>query len=154
MKRYLIALLVVAIGVSFWVIPHLGIVPRVGGDYASAERTLLDAGFSARPAPVAGRLPEVYDRALVVSQDPGAGSIRSVGTVVTIRLRPPSTTVNVPDVIGIRVDHAQAAIDQAGLSWQDLGSGLGSDVVASTIPSVGTVVPFGSRVLYAVRSKL
>jgi len=87
------------------------------------------------------------DGDVVRSQEPEPGSLVPPGNAVTISVEtevPPDRLVEVPDLIGMTVDEAMAALTAAGL--EEGNSLAGSGIVKSQEPAAGTLVPVATAV--------
>jgi hypothetical protein len=82
----------------------------------------------------------------VATQRPAAGDKVPPGSVVEVTLRavPPPVLVTVPDLRGLSLADAEAAVADAGLALR--ASGATSGTVATQTPAAGTSAPRGSVV--------
>jgi beta-lactam-binding protein with PASTA domain len=120
--------------------PQPVVVPDlVGLDVAEVPGVLAERGL------VLGS--QSGDGEVVRSQDPEPGSLVPPGSAVSISVEtevPPESLVEVPDLTGLPVDEARAALAAAGL---EVGDSLdGSGLVESQEPDAGTLVPVATAV--------
>lgn len=132
-------------------------VPSVtGADEATAYNTLFNAGFM----PVKDyAYSDTVEQGYVISQSPSAGTLAKEGDNVTIVISrgaetPEVTTVSVPSITGLTEDAARSAIQNVGLSVQNVTTAY-SDTVAqglviSQSPVAGTEVNSGTAVDFVV----
>jgi len=127
------------------------IVPDVRGeDPSDAVNKLQAAGFT--------RVTQTEDfndavpSGEVIATDPPAGEAVDASTPVTVHVSKGPQIVVVPDVTGMRVDQATAALNQAGLVVGTIFGPPKARRVIATNPPPGSHVPHGSAVdLYASR---
>jgi beta-lactam-binding protein with PASTA domain len=153
-RRYAIVLGIGLLVLGAYAISQLARVPAATGRYGEAYVTLTNDGFRVTAFDGAGRVVKnPHDLAVVVSQDPSPGAIRSFRSTVTVHIKPPSATVTVPDVVGMHVSAAAHALHDAGLVLNTGGFIANDGTVTATSPVAGRVVAFGSTVGYAVASQ-
>ncbi|MEU0137472.1 Stk1 family PASTA domain-containing Ser/Thr kinase [Streptomyces sp. NPDC006296] len=93
--------------------PEIVEVPDVEGlSLAEARRTLQESGFE--PGMVTREFSEETDRDAVIRTDPRAGTERRPDSAVALVLSK-GGPVDVPEVTGLPVDEATAALEEAGL---------------------------------------
>lgn len=131
--------------------PAVPILPaggeRAAVEQALRERTLEPAGgsdvFSAR-VPVGG----------VAALRPAPGTTVAVGSRVEMIFSKGPPPVEIPDVVGLSEEDAQAALDDAGVVVTDIRTEFDPKVVAGqasgTAPKVGTTVDSGTAVTLIV----
>ncbi len=122
--------------------PEEATVPSVVGlPQAEAEQVLRDAGFTVKPTP---RETDEAAPGTVVEQSPAAEELAPPGSEVEIFVAVEVGTVLVPDVIGDPLAQAQAAIQEAGLRFDEATEAPSSSIpvgaVISTDPGAGTTV--------------
>jgi eukaryotic-like serine/threonine-protein kinase len=121
-------------------------VPDVTGNNADQATALLnDAGLEL------GAQTESYSDAAagtIISQDPEAGSEVEPGSEVDVTVSVGPEPVVVPNVVGMGVDAAGAAVTNAGLSYQtfEYQSEEPEGTVVSTDPGAGTELEPGTLV--------
>ena len=95
----------------------------------------------------------------VLNQDPAPQTRVGVGAVVRFQVakeaapQPTVTLVNVPNVVGLKADHARQALYSAGLQTRKIYRTLpdaDSRRVAEQYPAAGGLVPQGTRVTYVM----
>lgn len=148
MKRYLIVGAIVLAIAGVYIVVQLARVPAATGTYLDARGLLEDAGFEVATTDSSGASIEPHDLALIVSQDPAAGTLRMFGSTVTLETRPPRERVVVPDVVGTRVSEAANVVHDAGLMLNTGGWIADDGIIASTIPAAGESIRFGATVTY------
>ena len=137
-----------AIGASVAVYrTRLVTVPDLAGlSSAEALRTLADAGLESevQGSRVSADLPE----GAVLSQDPSPDSSVPQGSVVSLIVSAGSQTVRVPDLVGVPVDEARVALEDAGFRIEErTGSTEESrSVVLEMYPAPGTLVNVGDSI--------
>ena len=147
----MIAVAVGAILLGAYAFSGLARVPSASGDYGEASGRVIDAGLHVVAVDATGRMvTDPHDLAVVVSQDPPPGAIRSMGSTVTLRIRPRSSTVRVPEVVGLRVSDAANVVHDAGLDLDTGGFISDNGTITATWPEAGRVVAFGSKVGYSI----
>ena len=122
--------------------PEEATVPAVVGlPQAEAEQVLRDAGFTVKSTP---RETDEAAPGTVVEQSPAADELAPPGSEVEIFVAVEVGTVLVPDVIGDPLAQAQAAIQEAGLRFDEASEAPSSSIpvgaVISTDPGAGTTV--------------
>lgn len=137
-----------AIGASVAVYrSRLVTVPDLSGmSSAEALRTLADAGLESeiQGSRVSADVPEDS----VLSQDPAPEASVARGSVVSLIVSAGSQTVRVPDLVGVPVDEARAALEDAGFRINErMGSTEESrSVVLEMYPAPGTLVNVGDSI--------
>jgi beta-lactam-binding protein with PASTA domain len=128
------------------------VVPDVTGmTLEEAEVALIEAGLAlGRESEEAT---EAVEPGLVISQEPVAGESVSEGTRVNIVVARPLEGVEVPDVVGLPIDDAIEALEEAGLTVraadvysEDVEEGY----VAEQSPQPGTRVEGGAEIALSV----
>jgi beta-lactam-binding protein with PASTA domain len=153
-RKYAIAAAVALAVLAIYAVVQLARVPDVRGTtYAGARDKLSAVGFKVVATSASGQYGEPLDLEIVSAQQPAAGSWRPVGSAVTLKTRIPRERVVVPDVVGKRVSDAEAAMRNAGLTLDTGGFIADNGVIASTIPTPGANVRFGSRVIYTLQGQ-
>lgn len=122
--------------------PEEVVVPAVvGRPQAEAEQMLRDAGFTVKSTP---RETDEAEQGIVVEQSPPADEPATPGSEVEIFVAVEVGTVLVPDVIGDPLAQAQAAIQEAGLRFDEATEAPNALIpvgaVISTDPGPGTTV--------------
>ena len=119
-------------------------VPNVVGESEEDARAAIEAeGLEV----VVGdpEFSETVDEGLVISASPGAGESAARGATVRIVVSKGPALVAVPDVKGLSVDEAEAALEAQGLVVSGTKGSTRRDVT-STDPPAGTMVKPGSEV--------
>lgn len=141
-------LAVVAIGVGiWWAMGQTATVPDVVGmDQAQAEAALTDAGFKLGSVTTT---PSDDAEGKVVEQDPAAGSEARKGSAVDLVIAGGPELVEVPDVLRMKADDAQKALEGAGFETavtEAFDDTVAEGDVISQSPSAGQKVPKGTTV--------
>jgi serine/threonine-protein kinase len=122
-----------------------GVPDVVGLPSGVAEATLASLGLHAA---ISGRASDVQP-GIVLAQVPSAGSPASPGMTVELTVAVPRP-VAVPDVVGLPLGDAKAALEQVGLVLAVIGSELDDDVAEGSVlridPPPGTELERGSTV--------
>ena len=134
--------------------PRLAPVPSVDGMTRSqAEAALESAGFAV------GEVTERPDRAprgQVVETRPAGGTRATLPGPVALVLSAGPSTIDVPDVVGRRVDEARMLLEQVGLHVTRVisqGATDGSSPVVSQSPAPGTSINAGGGVELTVAAR-
>jgi beta-lactam-binding protein with PASTA domain len=98
---------------------------------------------------ILGAYSETVPLAVIISQDPAAGTVVNEGTAVTITvsLGTGVETVAMPDVVGMEQFAAIAAIEGAGLTGtisEQYSEIVADDYVISQVPAAGVLIETGS----------
>ncbi|MGV9453816.1 Stk1 family PASTA domain-containing Ser/Thr kinase [Streptomyces sp. NPDC003635] len=128
-------------------------VPDVLGDsLEDARAELEEAGLKVRVAAQEVTSSE-YDKGQVAALDPEAGTEVVTGDTVTLTLSKGPEMVEVPDVVGDKVDDAKAELEAAGFEVdEDRGLlGLFGDTVESQSVEGGETAPKGSTITIEIR---
>jgi serine/threonine-protein kinase len=119
----------------------------VGMSLDEAEAAITEAGFSV------GNVTEEEseeEEGTVLEQDPPAGSKEDPESDISLVVSGGPGTVEVPDVVCQDVDEAQAEVNDAGLSFDVVGSQFSDDCPEGTVaeqnPGGGTEVEQGTTV--------
>ncbi|MEV0009604.1 Stk1 family PASTA domain-containing Ser/Thr kinase [Streptomyces sp. NPDC047973] len=111
--------------------PEIVKVPDVEGlALGDARRELTGAGLA--PGMVTREFSEDVDRGRVIRTDPGTGTERHADSAVALVVSKGSP-VDVPDVTGLSVEDARAALDEAGLDTEVLTERVHSPEAAGDI---------------------
>ncbi|MEV6264169.1 Stk1 family PASTA domain-containing Ser/Thr kinase [Streptomyces sp. NPDC051784] len=111
--------------------PEIVKVPDVEGlALGDARRELTGAGLA--PGMVTREFSEDVDRGRVIRTDPGTGTERHADSAVALVVSKGSP-VDVPDVTGLSVEDARAALDEAGLDTKVLTERVHSPEAAGDI---------------------
>lgn len=130
---------------------RLVVVPDLSGmPSAEAERVLADSGLTliVQGSRVSADIPEDT----VLSQDPAAGSELARGSIVSLIISAGSQTARVPDLVGVPVDEARTALEDAGFRVEErTGSAEETrSVVLEMYPAPGTLVNVGDSIRITV----
>ena len=115
-----------------------------------AQNAITSAGFQV------GNVEYVYSESVdednVVSQDPKAGTSRTLGSKINLSVSQGTEQVTVPDLSGMTASEARQALTKLGLQYQ-AGDAVYSDSVAENQvaqqdPAAGTKVAKGTTVTY------
>lgn len=135
--------------------PPQGTVPNVVGlMQQAAQNKLATAGFQVSVRTVHDAAP----KGTVVGQIPGGGAPASLGTIVTIDVSDGVPALSdVPEVVGLSVDQARAAIEQAGFVVKVVNKVVTSpgdvDRVLAQSPRAGAKADQGSVVTITVGTR-
>ncbi len=133
--------------------PQPPAVPNVAGmTQVSATMALINAGL------IVGKVTNAYDATIpsgsVVSQNPAAGTAASSGMAVDLVLSKGPTPVSVPDVAGMTLEAARAAITAAGLTPGTVTQQYSPTVPAGNVigqtPAAGADAAAGAAVAMVV----
>ncbi|WP_031069803.1 Stk1 family PASTA domain-containing Ser/Thr kinase [Streptomyces sp. NRRL S-118] len=121
-------------------------VPDVTGDRVEdATRTLEDAGFTVKVA--AERVHSTEAAGSVARQSPAEGRQAAEGDTVTLTVSKGPRMVDVPDVVGDKIDDARRALESAGFQVEvDKTFPFLSDTVSSQSVPGGGQAPEGSTI--------
>lgn len=148
MKRCLIGAAIIVAIAGVYIVVQVARVPAATGTYLDARGAFEDAGFEVATTDSSGASIEPHDLALIVSQDPAAGTLRMFGSTVTLVTRAPRERVIMPDVVGTRVSDAANVVHDTGLMLNTGGWIADDGIIASTIPAAGESIRFGATVTY------
>ncbi len=122
------------------VLPDDGHIPRVVGlTYDAAASALDKAGFHAIKGQT--RFHKTIPEAVVLEQDPPAGSLQKRGADVTLAVSGGQAAATVPEVAGSSQQQAKIAIENAGFTFGSISeqtSNLVRGAVISSVPPAGT----------------
>ncbi|MGF1472531.1 MAG: Stk1 family PASTA domain-containing Ser/Thr kinase [Rubrobacteraceae bacterium] len=123
-------------------------VPGVEGEQpGEARRILGDAGFEVESGEGDS---SAEQEGQVISQNPGGGNTADVGSTVEITVGTGPANVEVPDLFGMTLNAAEAAIQDAGLEYNGNDTAPSNDVeegrVISQSVAAGTSVEPGTAV--------
>lgn len=125
-------------------------VPDVTGlPQADAQSRLAEDGLTLEVVDTVDH--DTVPRGAVISQDPGSGTGSFRGRSVAVTLSAGPAMVEVPEVVGLQVDEALAALESAGFEVDRrdfLGGYFGS--VRMQEPAAGTMAPRGTLVVITV----
>ncbi|MDN3020818.1 Stk1 family PASTA domain-containing Ser/Thr kinase [Streptomyces sp. S.PB5] len=127
-------------------------VPEVTGEsLEDAKADLEEAGLKVKVA--TEQVNSEYDKGLVAAQTPEQGSEAAEGDTVTLTISKGPEMVEVPDVVGDKVDDAKAELEAAGFEVdEDRGIlGLFGDTVKSQSVEGGQTAPKGSTITIEIR---
>ncbi|MCA1847446.1 MAG: Stk1 family PASTA domain-containing Ser/Thr kinase [Actinobacteria bacterium] len=129
-------------------------VPGVVGEAReAAEQTLKNAGFEVVPQE---RESSFEEEGEVLSQSPGAGTRREVGSQVTIAVGTGPSTVEVPDLSGSTPDQAAVILEEAELvlggQTEDQSDEVEDGQIFEQQPAAGADVEPGSEVSVTISS--
>lgn len=127
-------------------------VPDVTGkDLDRAKSALEEAGLKVRIA--SEQVNSEFDKGQVAQQTPAGGSRAAEGDTVTLTLSKGPEMVEVPDVVGKKVDEARSELEAAGFTVEeDRGLlGLFGDTVRRQSVKGGDLAPKGSTVTITIR---
>ncbi len=126
-------------------------VPDLTGPADEADQKLTDARLSR------GTVSDDYSDTVaagdVISQDPSAGSDAAVGSAVDYVVSLGLEQVEVPELVGMPLGEAEAAVDTAGLVLQTVPVETGDvapDTVLDQDPAAGASVAVGSSVSLSI----
>ena len=123
-------------------VPSESKVPSVVGlDFDDASRKLTTAGFKATTGE--SRFNANVPKATVLSQSPPAGSREVRGASITLDVSAGQRQIEVPPVVGLTQQLAQASLEAAGLEMGQVTqreSGSARGAVIETLPAAGQVV--------------
>ncbi|GAB2959696.1 Stk1 family PASTA domain-containing Ser/Thr kinase [Streptomyces pseudoechinosporeus] len=122
-------------------------VPDVTGDeLADARQELEDAGLKVEIAPE--QINSEFDAGQVARQSPAADRQLGTGDTVTLTISKGPEQIEVPDVVGDKVDDAKRELEAAGFEVkEDRGFlGLFGDTVKSQSVAGGDTAPKGSEI--------
>ncbi|WP_192583206.1 Stk1 family PASTA domain-containing Ser/Thr kinase [Streptomyces albicerus] len=122
-------------------------VPEVlGDDLEDARQELEDAGLKVKVA--SGRVTSEYEAGQVAEQAPGPGRQAAEGDTVTLTISKGPEMIEVPDVVGDKVDDAKQELEAAGFKVdEDRGLlGLFGDTVKGQSVDGGDTAPKGSTI--------
>jgi serine/threonine-protein kinase len=122
-------------------------VPDVTGDeLADARQELQDAGLKVEIAPE--QINSEFDAGQVAQQSPAADRQLGEGDTVTLTISKGPEQIEVPDVVGDKVDDAKRELEAAGFKVnEDRGFlGLFGDTVKSQSVTGGDTAPEGSEI--------
>ena len=123
--------------------PPISAIPDVAGmTYDAAAKALTDAGFS--PVKKEEYSDEVPEAGKVIGTTPSGSAAK--GTKVTVLVSKGPKTVVVPNVRGMTVDEAKAAIRAAGLEPGQVYGPAGANRVIDSSPTAGAKVARGTTV--------
>jgi beta-lactam-binding protein with PASTA domain len=130
--------------------PSVAVPSVVGQDKNDARAQLEDAGFSVSVSRTFSDAPKNE----VVSQSPTAGTQVDKGSQVTITVSKGQEKVEVPDVVGMDVKAARAALRGAGFKVTTVKEPTtgGDNTVTAQTPSGGSKADKGSEVTITVAS--
>jgi beta-lactam-binding protein with PASTA domain len=144
--------LLVTLGVLFFVMWNLGRgddteveqiqVRDVQGFTLDAATQLLEAdGFVVNPIPENS---EEFEDGEVIRTDPPAGDLAEVGTTIDVYFSLGSERIAVPVVVGLTLEEAERAIEEAGLVVGEIerrpDADFAEDVVIATSPVAGVEI--------------
>ncbi|WP_171060280.1 Stk1 family PASTA domain-containing Ser/Thr kinase [Streptomyces montanus] len=117
-----------------------------GDDLADARQELTDAGLKVKVA--TERVNSEFDAGQVAAQTPGDGRQVATGDTVTLTISKGPEMVEVPDVVGDKVDDAKRELEDAGFQVkEDRGLlGLFGDTVEGQSVDGGDTAPKGSTI--------
>lgn len=127
-------------------------VPDVTGDSVDdATSALQDAGLQVKIADT--QVTSEFDAGKVAQQSPGAGKEIGEGDTVTLTISKGREMVEVPDVVGQKVDDAKQTLEAAGFQVEeDRGLlGLFGDTVKRQSVKGGKKAPKGSTIKIVIR---
>jgi serine/threonine-protein kinase len=124
--------------------PAPRVVPGVVGSTEAEAREAIE-GVGLEVVVGDPEFSETVDEGLVISASPTPGSTVERGTTVRIVVSKGPPMVEVPDVKGMSVDEAEAALEARGLVVSGTKGSTRRDVT-STDPPAGTMVKPGSKV--------
>ncbi|MEU6378073.1 Stk1 family PASTA domain-containing Ser/Thr kinase [Streptomyces sp. NPDC046909] len=127
-------------------------VPDVTGEsLEDAKADLEDAGLKVKVA--AEQVNSEFDKGQVAAQTPEEGTEAATGDTVTLTISKGPEMVEVPDVVGDKVDDAKAELEAAGFEVdEDRGIlGLFGDTVKSQSVDGGDTAPKGSTITIEIR---
>ncbi|KUO22968.1 Stk1 family PASTA domain-containing Ser/Thr kinase [Streptomyces dysideae] len=127
-------------------------VPDVTGDtLEDATAELEEAGLKVRVS--SQEVNSEFDKGQVARQSPENGSEAGQGDTVTLTLSKGPEMIEVPDVVGDKVDDAKAELEAAGFQVdEDRGLlGLFGDTVKRQSVRGGTTAPKGSTITIVIR---
>ena len=125
-----------------------------GYSYAQAQAALQAVGLGASEATETSTSTAA---GVVLGSTPASGTQAPFGSTVTVTVSsgppapPTPTTVAVPNVIGMTVAQAQAALQAAGLVYTGVVKGDPMGPAKGSVPPTGTVVPVGSDVMISTK---
>ena len=129
-------------------------VPNLSGQTVDAATAKLDGmklKWTQTPEESA-----TYPEGQVIRTDPGAGIVVATGDTVTVYVSTGKKSVSVPDVHGMTLDAAQAAITAAGLSVGPVttqnSSTVAANVVIQTDPAPSATAHQGDTISLTVSS--
>ncbi|GCB50134.1 Stk1 family PASTA domain-containing Ser/Thr kinase [Streptomyces sp. NL15-2K] len=128
-------------------------IPDVTGeDLADARAELAEAGLKVKVSAEEVTSSE-FDKGQVARQTPGSGRQVAAGDTVTLTLSKGPKMIEVPDVVGDRVDEAKEKLEGAGFQVdEDRGLlGLFGDTVKSQSVEGGETAPEGSKIKITIR---
>ncbi len=128
--------------------PEIDVPDVTGQDVESARKTLLDAGLGVRVAEE--REFSEQEKGAVAAQSPEAGAVRAAGETVTLTVSKGPDLVEAPDVEGMSLDEARAALEKAGFTVAVRRLFIG-DTVFNQSPDPGEQAPRGSEIVVWVR---
>ncbi len=130
--------------------PPVAVPDVVGQDKSDARRQLEDAGFSVSVEQTFSDAPKNE----VVSQSPSSGTQVDKGSQVTLTVSKGQQKVQVPDVVGMDVKSARAALRDAGFKVTTVKEPTpgGQNVVTAETPDGGSKADKGSEVTITVAS--
>ncbi|MET9821117.1 MULTISPECIES: Stk1 family PASTA domain-containing Ser/Thr kinase [Streptomyces] len=127
-------------------------VPDVtGDDLEDARAELTDAGLKVKVADE--RVNSEYDSGKVARQAPDPGGRAAEGDTVTLTVSKGPRMIEVPDVVGDRVDDARRKLEDAGFEVDEERGllGLFGDTVKDQSVDGGDTAPEGSTVKITIR---
>jgi serine/threonine-protein kinase len=128
--------------------PEPRVVPEVAGrSFDEAKAALAAEQLLARQVE---EFSESVPKGTVIGTRPGAGAEAARDSTVDVVVSKGPETVSVPNVVGMRVDDATAALEAAGLSVSGV-TGNPTRRVTSTDPAAGAVVRKGTSVALSTR---
>jgi serine/threonine-protein kinase len=149
-----LALVVVALVVVGVYRSNVTDVPDLRGmSVSQAARALDDVGLELGRVEYTADFPAGFAEGDVIAQTPAAGEQVDKGTPVDVTAAGEvEAEVEVPDVLGLNVDEATAALEGAGLTVKavDVESGMEPGTVVDQSPVAGTTVAAGSEVALLV----
>ena len=129
-----------------------GKVPNVTAlSWDAAERKLAQAGFTARRGEQ--RFSASAPAGIVLAQNPAPDAVEPKGAKVVLDLSRGQQTVEVPEIVGLTRQQAEAALQNAGLDAGDVSEAENSAPLGQVLlsnPPAGTKVPVASPVAFTV----
>ena len=141
-----------AIGASIWVYrSQLVVVPDLTATPIEEARTTLD-GVGLMSVVEGSRVSADVAVGGILAQEPAPGTSVPSGTEISLVVSAGSQTVRVPDLVGVPVDEARSALDDAGFRVSErIGSSEESRaVILEMYPAPGTLVNLGDTVRITV----
>jgi serine/threonine-protein kinase len=129
--------------------------PRLVGKPADDVKAQLQEHLPAVQLTETESYNDEVDAGLVISFDPPAGTELKRGQLLTMVVSKGRAPVNVPDVVGLTPEKAQANLEELGFAVKRAEDGRSADVDTGEVMSVhpnpaGGAVPYGSTVTIRV----